>query len=971
MTYRYAATQLLQLGRGLVSTCMNTLPTHTWQRIKNLGICSQFIHPGSRAGKSRVRTIPTRITLAKADSTYTPSRPTQPTLVTVHNPTPWHLPTLLNVNVRAIKEKVEDLECVIHNNGVDLAIVSETWITEEMPDTATHIQGYDLIANSRTTRGGGIACYIHDKLPYKPWPQLEQEGLETLWLTVRPRLLPRSIPTLVVGAIYHPPSADNYPMVQHIQSSLEVMLQHHPGAGIIVAGDLNHLKISAITKGFNLRQIVTKPTRGNNILDKILTNLSQFYPPPEVIGKIATADHEAVLAVPSLKHDWKPPERISISHRRANFSEKCQVANALVNIQWEQMYHMETCKEQFEFFHEHITNILEMIVPVKTTSKLNNEKPWITPEFRSLIKKRQAARIKGDTYTYNKLRNEINRKRKSLRRNFYQKTIDQLEESDSKSWWKTVKQLLGLKTQNSALQRLAIDSFGGNCTLLANAINNAFVEVSADLEPLEPPTYNTQPVPAKYILSVHEVEKQLMAVKVSKAAGPDQIPNWILHDLAGIIGKPLCAIFNSSIREGYVPPLWRSADVCALPKVTPVLNTKKDLRPISLTPVVAKTLESFPVRWAQEQCPNVDSTQFGSTKGSSTTHALLSVLQPIYQALDDGRHYARILLIDFSKAFDHIDHKIVLQKLSTNGVDSTVVNWFHGFLTERKQRVKIGQFQSDWKVVTGGVPQGTLSGPQLFLHMVSDLQTETSMVKYVDDTTLVEVSPCDKPSTLQNALDQVCRWSSQNRLYLNASKTKEIFVYFGKKTLHHIQPLFINDCAIEQVDSCKLLGVTISSNLKWSDHTDKLYAKASKRLFYLRQLKRSGLDKNELCKVYITLIRPVIEYACEVWSTALTKEQSDLLESIQERALRIILPWIPYDEALETLHLLPLQDRRSVICQKLFKEICQTTHKLHHLVPDEKKCSYQLRRKTQLPLPKCRTDRLKKSYIPWCLFNCQ
>ena len=162
MTYRYATTQLLQLGRGLASTCMNTLPTHTWQRIKDLGICSEYIHRGSRGGRNRVRTIPTRITLPRVGTSYTPSRSTEPTLVTLHKPTPWHLPTILNVNVHALKEKVDDLQCVCDQNGVDLAVVSETWITCDMPESITQLQNYDIVSNNRPTRGGGIACYIKD-----------------------------------------------------------------------------------------------------------------------------------------------------------------------------------------------------------------------------------------------------------------------------------------------------------------------------------------------------------------------------------------------------------------------------------------------------------------------------------------------------------------------------------------------------------------------------------------------------------------------------------------------------------------------------------------------------------------------------------------------------------------------------------------------------------------------------------------
>ena len=98
-----------------------------------------------------MRAIPTRITLPRVDASYRPNRPTQPTLVSLHHPTPWHLPTILNVNVHALKEKVDDLQCACDQNGVDLAIVSETWITDDMPESVFQLQNYDLVSNNRPT----------------------------------------------------------------------------------------------------------------------------------------------------------------------------------------------------------------------------------------------------------------------------------------------------------------------------------------------------------------------------------------------------------------------------------------------------------------------------------------------------------------------------------------------------------------------------------------------------------------------------------------------------------------------------------------------------------------------------------------------------------------------------------------------------------------------------------------------------
>lgn len=155
---------------------------------------------------------------------------------------------------------------------------------------------------------------------------------------------------LIIGAIYHPPDARNGPMIGHIQVSLEAMLQKHPHAGIILAGDFNQLKTSAICSGFGLKQIVKCATRARNTLDKIMTNLADYYQNAVTIGSIGNSDHEAVLARPSLPPHWEPPKKVTILTRRASHNCKMEIAEALQSVPWDAMYLLPTCQQQFDFF---------------------------------------------------------------------------------------------------------------------------------------------------------------------------------------------------------------------------------------------------------------------------------------------------------------------------------------------------------------------------------------------------------------------------------------------------------------------------------------------------------------------------------------------------------------------------------------------------------------------------------------------
>jgi hypothetical protein len=317
-------------------------------------------------------------------------------------------------------------------------------------------------------------------------------------------------------------------------------------------------------------------------------------------------------------------------------------------------------------------------------------------------------------------------------------------------------------------------------------------------------------------------------------------------------------------------------------------------------------------------------------------------MHPVFKAVDDSKNYARLLLIDFSKAFDHIDHHTLLDKLQANGVPETVCKWYENFLHLRQQRVKIGSTVSDWCSINGGVPQGTISGPELFVQMVSDVQPSVANVKYMDDTTLVETLRKSDASEMQCAADEICAWSSRNKLAINATKTKEMLISFGKHP-SSADNICMNGTAIERVPSAKLLGVIISNDLTWNNHVRYINAKASKRLFYLRCLKRAGLCEKELCNVYSTLIRPVLEYACPVWSTSLTSEQRNSLESIQKRALKIIRPQDSYDSACAHLQLPSLVSRRDDVCKRFFENMKDTSHILHDFIPDKRQSKYGLR----------------------------
>ena len=233
--------------------------------------------------------------------------------------------------------------------------------------------------------------------------------------------------------------------------------------------------------------------------------------------------------------------------------------------------------------------------------------------------------------------------------------------------------------------------------------------------------------------------------------------------------------FHSSVREGFVPSIWKAANITPVQKSSPPIDVDSDFRPISLTPIISKILESFPYKWLLDSVSKkIDSLQFGSLKGSSTSMALIYMLHKWFEAADKQGNTIRICLLDFSKAFDRLDHNILLEKLKDMEVHPVLLNWIANFLTGRQQRTRVGQFFSEWKFLNAGVPQGTKLGPLLFLIMINDLAVVDETVKFVDDTSLWEIISNNSPSQLPANIISCSEWSSDNNMKLKRIKDQRI-----------------------------------------------------------------------------------------------------------------------------------------------------------------------------------------------------
>ena len=890
--------------------------------------------------------------------------------------------------MRSVTDKVDELAVILRNNNIQVCCLTESWGKEENPDEMYRIPGFELFRNDRKGRvGGGVMVHILDNIPYKRWHELENECFETLWITIWPKKLPKICSPLTFGFVYHPEhrpqSKYHYEIAQHIRQSVDSIMTKHPHTGIILTGDFNKFPDRLITSCIpSLKQLVTFPTREKATLDKVYANIP-FYSKDSMfpLPKVGSSDHFSVLGKPTIPSTYSAGSKFTVQRRQMDNNHKAMFVHGLQAVDWTPLYHATNTVDKFEFFNDTMTSLINEHFPVITSQRHTSDKPWVTDHFRALIKERQLALAHDNKVRYNMLRNLVNRLSKSLKSTFYKGKVAELKQEQPQKWWTNIKALTGQNNQSqNPLAALANNVTDGNLDHLTSKINDFFCSVSSVLDPLPPDNeyfeFSVDHLPSEFIISIQEVEKQLLKTNTRKASGPDHIPNWIIKDMAAILAPPVCAIFNSSIQNGIVPSLWKSAEVIPLPKVTPPKVIEQDLRPISLTPILAKLLEDYPVKWLWKVLDGkIDPCQFGCLKNTSTTHALVQLLDHLYKETDGAVNYARVLLLDYRKAFDLIDHSILLGKLKTLGVPPFLLKWISSFLSSRFQRVKVGNSMSDWGTLNGGVPQGTKLGPVLFLCMINDLQLDIPTIKYVDDTSATKCSNDRSDNSMQQAADSAAAWSEANNMQLNAKKTKELVVDFSQAN-SELPPVVIQGEVIERVPHGKLLGLHISSDLKWHYHVTQIVKTASKKLYLIAQLKRAKVPPEDILTILVSIIRPKLEYACPAWHTSLTEEDHDLIESVQKRCLKMVFPSMSYDEALKAANIPTLKERRYDICVKLFEDMQNENHRLFHLLPAEHdrgghNTRLRLSHSSKYQVPKWKTKRYKNSFVPWCLYNLQ
>ena len=429
--------------------------------------------------------------------------------------------------------------------------------------------------------------------------------------------------------------------------------------------------------------------------------------------------------------------------------------------------------------------------------------------------------------------------------------------------------------------------------------------VNLTMDPLISPTTELQDI----TVSPESVLLLLLSLNTNKSPGADEITPFILKNCAHSLYTPLTELFNSSLSCSIVPMDWKSGTI------TPIYKggNRSDVsnyRPVTLLPVISKVLERLV---ANKLIKHLDESnlfsiaQHGFRKGHSCLSNLLLTLDDWTKAVDNGNPIHACYL-DMSKAFDRVNHSILLQKLKQHGVTGNLLGWLENYLTDRVIQVRVDGALSKPVAITSGVPQGSVLGPILFLIYANDIPdlVHCKIILFADDIKLwTSIRTTEDCRLLQKDLDALYAWSLRNKLPFNFKKCRMLNVGKCVEFTYTLGPQ-----NLAWTDEEKDLGVWVSSSLKTSRHCTAVYKKTSQILAFLKRI-FGRFTRQTLPRIINTYIRPTMEYAIQVWSPWLQKDIL-LLQRIYHRATKLVigLHSKPYENRLASLNLFDFCYRR-------------------------------------------------------------
>ena len=824
-----------------------------------------------------------------------------------------------HININSLRHKFDSLKWIFKGN-IDILVITETKLDGSFPTQQFFVEGYALPYrfDRKDNNGGGVFIYVREDIPcIELNTQSITDNLEGICLEINLR----KTKWLVFGGYnYNKQNTDNYlaklgPVLDHYMSQFD---------NILLLGDFNsepsELCMSEFCQLYNLKNLITEPTCFKNPLnpstiDLIITNIPRSFQNTEIIDT-GLSDHHS-MTVTVMKTFFQKQAPICIKYRDYNkfnrhlfHSELSQNLNTI-----------DTNCSSYESFEATFMEQLNKHAPMKEKYVRANNAPYMNKNLSKAIMNR--TRLKNK---YLRDRNEVNRSKYNRQRNYcvnlfkrekrkYYTNLDPKLIIDNKKFWKTVKPLFSEKHKtNRTITLIDGDEIISSDIEVAEKMNEFFSNVvnKLDIEgyQTENPATNTDeisdilyefknhPSILKIKEMIHITNKfsflttnidnfatEIQNLNINKPTTFNNIPAKLLIENSDICSPHITQIYNESILSCNFPDLLKMADITPVHKKDE--KTKMDnYRPVSILPTVSKLFERNMYDQIYAYIDHYLSKYLcGFRKGYSTQHCLMVMLEKWRRALDK-RMIAGALLTDLSKAFDCLNHKLLIAKLEAYGFDYESLTFIYSYLSVRQQRTKVNNSFSGWSDIKSGIPQGSILGPLLFNIYINDIFffiNENNLASYANDNTpyAIDSEANSLINTLVNNTSILIKWFKDNYFKINADKCHLLITNHDEDVTAAIDGEIIKGSKL-----VKLLGINIDNELNFNVHVSNICNKVSLKLHALARISHM-MSTDKLRLVLKAFIESQFGYCPLIWMFH-SRTLNNRINRLHERALRLV-----------------------------------------------------------------------------------
>lgn len=914
-------------------------------------------------------------------------------------------------NVRGLRTKTNDFYRNVLHSGADIILVTETWLCDSILDSELSDDRYQVFRRDRGSLGGGVMIMSAARLCARARSEWQRDDLECVWATVPRHSLasssadpsstrtsnpPRSRHDLHVGVVYLPPDKLIPKRIDILIDVLYNIRTRHPNDNIILVGDFNlpciqwysgeHTllkkgsldtqncasKLINQTSYLGLSQFNTIVNLHQNTLDLVFANFSlgilkldkplikeDCHHPPFII------DGTDIL-IPPLKKTFNTKRLF----RKADYL--C-INNFFQNTDWQNLLMTCSVDDAVIQFYRILEDAVHQYVPEVTVSNSYVYPVWYSQELIKLIKEKAKAHRNWKKYnnkieyqTFSNLRAKV----KQLEDSCYDAYIIMSQNRIKlcpKLFWSYVKS----KRKNNSdypKQMFYNDNKLSSEKEICSAFNEFFCKnfstpTLLSINNLPSCSTNTDNL---HTITVTEdfILKLLKGIDPTKGAGSDKIPPYFYANCAESLAKPVTFVFNRCLREGFFPKIWKTAHIIPIHKKG-TKSSIENYRPISILNTLGKLMEKtahhhlYPFIYH-----NIPHQQHGFIKGRSTNTNLAVFTNDVLRGMDGGSQ-VDVIYTDFEKAFDRVDHNILLRKLQELGICGDLLRWTESYLRNRCQAVVVGGHRSDFMEVPSGVPQGSILAPLLYAAYLYDIGgcfNTANYLMYADDTkiyfTIKSEYDCIK---LQHDLDRLNQYYSDNRITVNVNKC--VLMTFTRKRTPIRFEYKIGTTPIMRTQRVRDLGILLDDKLSFNEHVSDIVSRSYKSLGFILRVSQPFTDIKCLKILYYAYVRSILEYCCNVWNPQYITYIEDI-ENIQSKFIKHLNyrchhPHISYEESCNFHKMISLSDRRALLEQVFLHNVC-------HGAIDSTELTEQFLR---LCTPSIRTRHVALFHVPYARTN--